>query len=94
MSPGKSFVAALAAILVFAACPFAAHAQGKAPQPSILVFAAASLKNALDEVDTAFTKQTGTKVVASYDASSALMKQIEQGAPADVFVSADQQWMD
>jgi molybdate transport system substrate-binding protein len=94
VSQGKSFVGILAAVVLFAACPVAACAQGQAGQPSILVFAAASLKNALDEVDTAFSKQTGIKVVASYDASSALMKQIEQGAPADVFVSADQQWME
>ena len=52
------------------------------------------MKNALDDVDAAFTKQSGIKVVASYDASSALMKQIEGGAPADVFVSADLKWMD
>jgi molybdate transport system substrate-binding protein len=58
------------------------------------VFAAASLKNALDDVDAAFTKQTGTKVVSSYDASSTLMRQIEGGAPADAFVSADLKWMD
>jgi len=61
---------------------------------SITVFAAASMKNALDDADAAFTKKTGIKVVASYDASSALMKQIEGGAPADVFVSADLKWMD
>ena len=58
------------------------------------VFAAASLTNALDDVDTAFTKQSGTKIVVSYGASSALARQIEQGAPADVFASADLQWMD
>ena len=52
------------------------------------------MKNALDDVDAAFAKQTGIAVVASYDASSALMKQIEQGAPADVFISADLKWMD
>ena len=52
-------------------------------------FAAASMKNALDEADTLFTKQSGIKVVASYAASSALMNQIEQGASADVFLSAD-----
>src|ERR1700724_1178319 len=52
------------------------------------------MKNALDDVDAAFTKKAGIKVVASYDASSALMKQIEEGAPADVFVSADLKWMD
>jgi molybdate transport system substrate-binding protein len=58
------------------------------------VLAAASLTNALDDVDTAFTKQTGIKVVVSYGASSALAKQIEQGAPTDVFASANLQWMD
>jgi molybdate transport system substrate-binding protein len=66
-----------------------AHAEDK----TITVFAAASLKNAFDDVDD-FTKQTGIKVVVSYGASSALAKQIEQGAPADVFASADLQWMD
>jgi molybdate transport system substrate-binding protein len=60
----------------------------------ITVFAAASMKNALDEVNTLFTNRGGIKVVASYAASSALMKQIEQGAPADVFLSADVDWMD
>ena len=70
-----------------------------APQPliaqeQITIFAAASLKNALDDTNAAFTKATGTKVVASYAASSALAKQIEGGAPADVFISADLQWMD
>jgi molybdate transport system substrate-binding protein len=63
-------------------------------QDTITVFAAASLKNALDETDAAFTKATGVKVTASYEASSALAKQIEQGAPADVFISADLVWMD
>jgi len=51
------------------------------------------MKNALDDVDAAFTKKSGIKVLASYAASSALMKQIEQGAPADVYVSADLKWM-
>jgi molybdate transport system substrate-binding protein len=86
----KSILAALAATVVVAAAPLAANAQDK----SITVFAAASMKNALDDVDAAYTKQSGVKVVASYDASSALMKQIEGGAPADVFVSADLKWMD
>jgi molybdate transport system substrate-binding protein len=82
--------AAFAAALAFAALPSPAPAQEK----SITVFAAASMKNALDDIDAAYTKQSGIKVVASYDASSALMKQIEGGAPADVFVSADLKWMD
>jgi molybdate transport system substrate-binding protein len=63
-------------------------------QDTLTVFAAASLKNALDDANAAFTKATGVKVTASYAASSALAKQIEQGAPADVFVSADLKWMD
>jgi molybdate transport system substrate-binding protein len=65
-----------------------------AQDKSLTVFAAASMKNALDDVDSAYTAKTGVKVVASYAASSALAKQIEQGAPADVFVSADTDWMD
>ena len=52
------------------------------------------MKNALDDVNVAFTTRTGIKVVTSYDASSALIKQIEGGAPADAFVSADLKWMD
>jgi molybdate transport system substrate-binding protein len=83
-------IAALAAALAIALLPHLAQAQDR----SITVFAAASMKNALDDVDAAFTKQSGVKVVVSYDASSALMKQIEGGAPADVFVSADLKWMD
>jgi molybdate transport system substrate-binding protein len=94
VSQRLSFIAALAAVLVFGAPPLAARAQQQARDASILVFAAASMKNALDDVDAAFAKQTGIGIVASYDASSALMKQIEQGAPADVFISADLKWMD
>jgi molybdate transport system substrate-binding protein len=71
-----------------------AGGQPLAAQESITVFAAASMKNALDDANAAFTKATGVKVVASYAASSALAKQIEGGAPADVFISADLQWMD
>jgi molybdate transport system substrate-binding protein len=97
VAQGGMIIAALAAFAV-AALPFAARAQEKKQEKSadksILVFAAASMKNALDEVDAAFARQNGINVVASYDASSALMKQIEQGAPADVYISADQQWMD
>jgi molybdate transport system substrate-binding protein len=85
-----AILAATAAAIAIAAAPASAQAQDK----SITVFAAASMKNALDDVDVAFTRQSGVKIVASYDASSALMKQIEGGAPADVFVSADLKWMD
>ena len=65
-----------------------------AQDKSLTVFAAASMKNALDDVDTAFTAKTGVKIAASYAASSTLAKQIEQGAPADIFLSADTDWMD
>jgi len=65
-----------------------------AQDTGLTVFAAASMKNALDDVDAAYTAKTGVKVAASYAASSTLAKQIEQGAPADVFVSADTDWMD
>ena len=60
----------------------------------ILVFGAASLKDALDDIDAQYQRQSGKKVVVSYAASSALAKQIEAGAPADVFISADLDWMD
>jgi molybdate transport system substrate-binding protein len=83
------FRSAILGIALLAIVP-AAQAQDAA----LTVFAAASLKNALDEVDAAFTKQSHIKVTASYAASSALARQIEAGAPADVFVSADVKWMD
>lgn len=59
----------------------------------VVVFAAASLKNALDEVNKACEKDVGEAAKISYAASSALAKQIEEGAPADVFISADLDWM-
>ncbi len=68
-------------------------APAAAQSPATVVFAAASMKTALDEIDTLYTKKTGKTVTVSYAASSALAKQIEQGAPADVFVSADIPWM-
>lgn len=60
----------------------------------VVVFAAASLTNALDEIDAAFTAKTGHAVRASYAASSSLAKQVEQGAPGQVFASADLKWVD
>ena len=82
-------------IAVVSALGLAGVAQQACAQDArILVFAAASMKNALDDVNQAFTQRTSTKVVASYAATPALAKQIEQGAPADVFMSADTDWMD
>ena len=60
----------------------------------VLVFAAASLKNVLDAINAQWQKETGKKATISYAASSALAKQIEQGAPAQLFISADLDWMD
>lgn len=72
-----------------------AGASARAAEPAPLtVFAAASLKESLDEAAAAYGKESGQAVRVSYAASSALARQIEQGAPADVFVSADLDWMD
>ncbi|WP_036774398.1 molybdate ABC transporter substrate-binding protein [Photorhabdus australis] len=60
----------------------------------VTVFAAASLTNALDDISRQYKQETKGDVVASYASSSTLARQIEQGAPADIFISADQQWMD
>lgn len=65
----------------------------QAQRADVLVFAAASLKTALDEINTQWHERTGKHAAISYAASSALAKQIEQGAPADVFISADEDWM-
>jgi molybdate transport system substrate-binding protein len=79
---------ALAAAAAMALPLAAAHAE------DVTVFAAASLKNALDDVAAAYKAETGKTVVISYAASSALAKQIEEAAPADIFFSADLAWMD
>lgn len=60
----------------------------------VRVFAASSLADALDAVADAFTAETGTAVVASYASSAAVARQIGEGAPADVVISADEAWMD
>ncbi len=90
----RRVLTAMAGLLAVAASFAAAPAPARAADQEVLVFAAASLKNALDEVIAAYGAQTGTKVTASYAASSALAKQIEQGAPAQLFISADLDWMD
>lgn len=60
----------------------------------VTAFAAASLKEAMDDQARQFAAATGNKVIVSYGASNALAKQIEAGAPADIFISADLDWMD
>jgi molybdate transport system substrate-binding protein len=72
-----------------------ATAAGNAFQTKdVLVFAAASLQNALDELAGPVERATGARIKASYAASSALARQIENGAPAEIFISADLEWMD
>src|ERR1700736_2320106 len=69
-------------------------AAADAGKPPITVFAAASLTNVLQELGDGFTKETSIPVRFSFAASSTLARQIENGAPADVFFSADLEWMD
>ena len=66
----------------------------EAQQPQILVFAAASLSETVQELATAYEKTAQVTVKSSFDSSSVLARQIEAGAPADVFFSADTAWMD
>ncbi len=87
----RHFFKALLALSLWLPACFDAVAQE--PRP-ITVYAAASLKEALDESVAAWRTSGGHPVVVSYAASSALARQIEQGAPADVFISADTDWMD
>jgi molybdate transport system substrate-binding protein len=78
---------ALLSVLLFASASCACAAD-------IVVFAAASLKESLDENVKAFAGKTSHQVRVSYAGSNALARQIENGAPADLFVSADEEWMD
>jgi len=83
------FVSRLGCLLLLACC-----ASASASDRPLTVFAAASLRESLDKIEQAWEAEGRGKVVVSYAASSALAKQIEQGAPADVFISADNEWMD
>jgi molybdate transport system substrate-binding protein len=78
-----------ASILIAVAVSQSAMAQDK----TITIFVAASMTNMANELSAIYTRNTGMKVTPSYAASSALAKQIEAGAPADVFISADIPWM-
>jgi molybdate transport system substrate-binding protein len=84
---GRFAAAALVTALIAFGSGQAAHAQ------DVVIFAAASLTNALDETARLFERQGGAHSKISYAASSVLAKQIESGAPADMFISADLDWM-
>lgn len=81
-------VGILAAIIVSSVPSLAVSAQ------KVTVFAAASLKNALDDAGRAYAAESGIKVIGSFASSSALARQIERGAPADLYFSANVKWMD
>nr|WP_245428748.1 molybdate ABC transporter substrate-binding protein [Rhodoplanes elegans] len=87
----RPLVHALVGALLAVSTGFTAAAQDSAP---VTVFAAASLQNALNDIAKQFTAETKQPVRFSYAASSTLARQMEQGAPADLFASADLEWMD
>ncbi len=68
--------------------------QALAAEGKVTVFAAASLTNAMQDIAQAYKKEKNVEVVSSFASSSTLARQIEAGAPADLFISADQKWMD
>src|SRR5215204_1863117 len=80
----------LAMVLVVACTTFSTIVNAA----TINVFAAASLTDSLKEIGAAYEKQSGDKVVFNFGASSLLARQIEEGAPADIFFSADEARMD
>ncbi len=83
-----NFIRLLVSLALLAAVSSQAYAEQK-----VTVYAAASLTNAISDIAAQYEKAKGVKVVSSFAASSALAKQIENGAPADVFISADSKWM-
>jgi len=89
----KHHLGLLLACVLALACVAPARADD-VKKPELLVFAAASLTNVLGEQASAWEKTSGVRVKLSFAASSVLARQIEAGSNADVFISADQEWMD
>ena len=89
MIDSSRFLPAALATVLLAGTP-----SGGEQSPPILVFAAASLQTALDELAGPIDRATGARLRVSYAASAALARQIEHGAPAEIFISADLDWMD
>lgn len=86
----RALFSVVVAVMTVLACGGSAMAQ---EAKSLTVFAAASLKGSLDKAASLYESKTGVDVAISFAASSALAKQVEAGAPADVFLSADLKWM-
>ena len=87
MTITRAMLGAIAALAVFSSANAA-----EAPR-TVTVFAAASLQNVMKDIGAAYAKVSPTPITFSFAGSSALARQIEQGAPADVFISADPDWM-
>ena len=79
-------------LLILSSAPSSIPASAQVQK--LVIFAAASLKDALDEVNAAYQREKGQATTTSYAASSTLAKQLEAAAPADIFISADLDWMD
>lgn len=93
MVRSASLAAFLAVVcLLIVVCPLLAGCQRQAEQPPVLVLAAASTKEAVEEAAAAYQKTHGEKVTVSVGASNTLARQIIEGAPADLFLSASPQW--
>jgi molybdate transport system substrate-binding protein len=87
-------LAAILAAAITTALSCMPAAADESTRPALLVFGAASLTNVLGELSSTWTSSSGVPVKLSFAASSVLARQIEAGGKADVFVSADQEWMD
>lgn len=91
-SPHGRLVGSALFLLAAVTCVLAPAAGAQAQ--SVTVFAAASLKGAMEDAGRAYTAKSGVKVIGSFASSSTLAKQIERGAPADLYLSANVKWMD
>ncbi len=89
----RRFGARFAAAIIAFGVMLSGHIPASRAVDNVVVFAAASLKTALDAVNASWKAETGKQATISYAASSALAKQIEGAAPADIFISADLDWM-
>jgi molybdate transport system substrate-binding protein len=94
MSMHHKILSGLATCLLFVATLLAPPTGSAADGKPVVVYAAASLKNALDTISAGWQRTPGYKAQITYAASSTLAQKIEQGAPADVFISAGSDWMD
>lgn len=94
MKRNSILIILLAGILLLSGCAQAPKAPAELPEKEITVFAAASLKEALEEIKPELEQNTGIKLVLNLASSGTLQKQIEEGAPADLFISAGKKQMD